>query len=88
VAVPDDKRDQRCLDQPALERLVEVARNVERHFGRHQDIEWAIARDSEGELFVVQTRPVTAVAKKAEKPKAQSAMSLIMSTFGAGPPKD
>jgi hypothetical protein len=27
---------------------------------------------------------VTAVAKKPPKPKAESAMSLIMSTFGAG----
>jgi pyruvate, water dikinase len=88
VAVPDDQRERRCLDQPALERLVEVARSVERHFGCHQDIEWALARNSDGELFVVQTRPVTAVPKKTEKPKAQSAMSLIMSTFGAAPPKD
>jgi pyruvate,water dikinase len=86
VAVPDEKRERRCLDQSALERLVGVARNVERHFGSHQDIEWALARDSDDELFVVQTRPVTAVAKKqSEKPKAESALSLIMNTFGAGP---
>jgi pyruvate, water dikinase len=85
VAVPEERRDARCLESPALERLVEVARNVERHFGCHQDIEWALARDSEGELFVVQTRPVTAVAKKTDKPKAESALSLIMSTFGARP---
>ncbi|MGN6870815.1 MAG: PEP/pyruvate-binding domain-containing protein [Solirubrobacteraceae bacterium] len=88
VAVPEDKRDQRCLDQPALERLVQVARSVERHFGCHQDIEWALARNTDGELFVVQTRPVTAVAKKQEKPKAESALSLIMSTFGAAPRGD
>jgi pyruvate,water dikinase len=87
VAVPNERRDVRCLEPPALERLVDVARRVERHFGGHQDIEWALARDSEGELFVVQTRPVTAVPKKPEKP-AESAMSLIMSTFGAGPPKN
>jgi pyruvate,water dikinase len=88
VAVPEEKRERRCLDQSALERLVEVARNVERHFGSHQDIEWALARDADHGLFVVQTRPVTAVAKKAEKPKAESALSLIMSTFGAAPRGD
>jgi pyruvate,water dikinase len=88
VAVPDERREVRCLEHPALERLVDVARRIERHFGCHQDIEWAIARDSEGELFIVQTRPVTATGKKAEKPKAGSAMSLIMSTFGAGSPSD
>jgi pyruvate, water dikinase len=87
VDVPEEHRDARCLEPPALERLVDVARRVERHFGCHQDIEWALARDSDGELFVVQTRPVTAVAKKPDKPKAESALSLIMNTFGAGSPK-
>ncbi len=86
VAVPEERRDVRCLDQPALERLVEVGRRVERYFGSRQDIEWALARGGEHELFVVQARPVTAVPKKAEKPKPQSAMSLIMNTFGAAPP--
>jgi len=88
VAVPEEKRERRCLDQPALERLVEVARNVERHFGSHQDIEWALARGDENDLFVVQTRPVTAVSKKPQKSKPESAMSLIMSTFGAAPRSD
>ena len=37
---------------------------------------------------MVQTRPVTGMPKKLDTPKPQSAMSLIMSTFGAGPPKD
>jgi len=36
---------------------------------------------------VVQARPVTALPKKQDKPKPASAMSLIMSTFGAGPHK-
>ena len=52
--------------------------------GRHQDIEWALARGDPEALFVVQARPVTAVPRSATEPKAQSAMSLIMSTFGAG----
>ena len=47
----------------------------------------ALARGEDPELFVVQARPVTAVAKKQGKAKAESAMSLIMSTFGARPPK-
>ncbi len=90
VDVAPEQRDVRCLDENALARLVEVARSVERHFGCHQDIEWALARapQPEGELFVVQTRPVTGLAKKTDKPKSESAMSLIMSTFGAAPPKD
>lgn len=88
VEVPDEQRAARCLDGPALEQLVAMARRVERYFGSHQDIEWAFARDDPEGLFVVQTRPVTGIAQKPDKPKAQSAMSLIMSTFGATPPKD
>jgi pyruvate, water dikinase len=87
VSVPAERRDAPCLDQPAVERLVEVGKRVDRYFGSRQDIEWAIARGEDHDLFVVQTRPVTAVPKKAEQPKAQSAMSLIMSTFGAAPPR-
>jgi pyruvate,water dikinase len=86
VPVPDDRREQRCLDQTALGELVDLARRIERYFGAHQDVEWALARG--GELSVVQTRPVTGMPPKSQAPKPQSAMSLIMSTFGAGPPKD
>jgi pyruvate,water dikinase len=85
VAVAADRRELRCLEQPALERLVEVARRIERHFGCHQDIEWALARGGEHELFLLQARPVTAVSKQPAKSKPTSAMSLIMSTFGAAP---
>ncbi len=88
VAVDGDRQDERCLEHADLERLVDVARRIERYFGCHQDIEWVLPRGETAHVFIVQTRPVTAVAKKPEKPKPASAMSLIMSTFGAGPPKD
>ena len=88
VAVPGDRAQRACLEAPALVRLVEVAKRVERHFASRLDVEWAIARGGEAELFVVQTRPVTGLPTKPDKAKPQSAMSLIMSTFGAAPPKD
>jgi len=59
-----------------------VARRVERHFGSHQDIEWAIAR-GQGDVYIVQSRPVTAMAKKAEQSQPASAIDLVMSKFGA-----
>jgi pyruvate, water dikinase len=83
--VPAERREVACLDAAALEALVEVAGRIERYFGSHQDVEWAIARD--GELFVVQSRPVTAVHKPAGTPAA-SAMALVMSAFGVGEKKD
>ena len=84
--VPVERRDVACLDSDALASLVELGRRVERHFGGHQDVEWAIARGSTAPdgLFAVQARPVTAIARpKAPAPPA-SAMALVMSTFGAG----
>ena len=86
VDVPEERRDIGCLDPPALDALVDVGRRVERHFGSHQDIEWAIARESElpAGLFVVQSRPVTALPRREQAPKPVSAISLVMSRFGAG----
>ena len=92
VEVPAERRDIACLDHGRLTQLVAVAKRVDGYFGSRQDIEWALARtDDDGDghgLFIVQARPVTGLAKKPEEPKPASAMSLIMSMFGAVPPKD
>jgi pyruvate,water dikinase len=80
VDVPEDRQRVACLDGDGMAALVDVAKRVERYFGSRQDIEWAMERG--GELFVVQSRPVTGLAKP-EKHASTSAMSLIMSTFGA-----
>jgi len=57
---------------------------VERHFGGHQDVEWAIARDGAlpESLVVLQARPVTSPRRLAATPSG-SAMSLVLGTFGA-----
>jgi pyruvate,water dikinase len=81
VAVDDDRRRERCLDQPALTALVELGRRVEGHFGSPQDVEWAV--DAQGELFVLQSRPVTGLPDRSDAPRPSSAMALVMGTFGA-----
>jgi pyruvate,water dikinase len=88
VAVEPERAGAPTLDDDRLRHLAEVARGIERTAGCQQDLEWAIARtgDFPGNLYVLQARPVTATGKAArpEGPKGVSAMSLIMSTFGAG----
>jgi pyruvate,water dikinase len=86
--VPADRQDVPCLDEGRLGELVEMSRRVERHFGGHQDIEWAIARrpgtEELGDLFILQSRPVTAKPRKADAAASPgSAMDRVWSTFGA-----
>ena len=82
VDVPGERRDAACLDEAAIAELVDVGKRVERYFGSRQDIEWAIAR-GDGELFIVQSRPVTGAPLKKQETRPTSAISLVMSTFGA-----
>ena len=89
VDVPDERRTEACLHEQHLTALVDLARRVERHYGSHQDVEWALARGRRlpDALAVLQARPVTAVPERAPK-LSGSALSLVLSTFGAPPPKD
>jgi pyruvate,water dikinase len=82
VDVPEDRRNEPCLDRHTLAALVATAKRVEKHFGSPQDIEWAF--DHDGELFILQSRPVTGLANKQPTPApATSAMSMIFNKFGA-----
>lgn len=89
VEVPDDRRTDACLQEEHLTALVDLARRVERHYGSHQDVEWALARGRPlpNALAVLQARPVTAVPERAPK-LSGSALALVLGTFGGGPPKE
>jgi pyruvate,water dikinase len=76
--VAPDRVDIACLDAAAIAELVVAARAIERHFGAPQDIEWAFAA---GELFMLQSRPVTVIRERALEPA--SAIALVMKAFGA-----
>lgn len=86
IAVPAERRAEPCLDPPALDALVDLAGRIERYFGSHQDVEWVIAKGQElpASLFVVQSRPVTALPRREPAPAGGSAMALVMGMFGAG----
>ncbi len=61
VEVPVDKQEQPCISDDEILRLAEMAKRIEQHYGKAQDIEWAIDRDLAfpGNLFIVQSRPET-----------------------------
>jgi len=81
IEVPADRRDAACLDDDRLAELVALAKRIERHFGSHQDVEWAIERGT-GRFYTLQARPVT--AERDAPAVSGSAISLVMDAFGAG----
>ncbi|MBD2071279.1 phosphoenolpyruvate synthase [Leptolyngbya sp. FACHB-671] len=52
---------QPVLTDEQVRAIANLARQVEAHFGRPQDIEWAI--DPSGKLYLLQARPITALAQ-------------------------
>jgi pyruvate, water dikinase len=83
VETPDHLRREACLTDAELAELKEIARKVERHYGRPQDIEWAIDRD--GKIFLLQSRPETVWSSKEAIPVARPAenpLTHVMNIFG------
>ncbi|WAT17754.1 phosphoenolpyruvate synthase [Aurantiacibacter sp. MUD11] len=83
----DDVRSAPCLTDDELMALREVGRRIERHYGKPQDIEWAL--DQDGKVLLLQSRPETVWAMKdAEaKPVKQvegKAYNHVMTIFGGG----
>jgi pyruvate,water dikinase len=74
--------DRPCLTDEELQALRDVGRKIERHYGRPQDIEWAI--DKYGHLLLLQSRPETVWSAKDTAPVAasQDAMKHVMNIFG------
>ncbi|MGB9887466.1 MAG: PEP/pyruvate-binding domain-containing protein [Moorellales bacterium] len=68
--VPADKANQPCLEEREVIELAKVARQVEKHYGCPQDIEWCVCEDRvfPHNVFLVQCRPETVWSKKAQGP--------------------
>jgi pyruvate,water dikinase len=84
IAVGDEQRRKPCINDAELQSLREIARKVERHYGRAQDIEWAVDR-ARGEIFLLQSRPETVWSMRDAIPVARAAdnPSLhVMAIFG------
>jgi pyruvate,water dikinase len=78
--------NQPCLTDDQLMALREIGRKVERHYGKPQDIEWAL--DEGGKVFLLQSRPETVWSAKDAaapvKPVEANPLAHVMSIFGGG----
>jgi pyruvate,water dikinase len=71
--VPSEKQSQPCINDDEIQKLAGLAKRIEQHYGKPQDIEWAIDKDISypDNIFIVQSRPETVFSAKAEQPLAR-----------------
>jgi pyruvate,water dikinase len=84
VPTADERRNEPCLSDDELQALRAVGRRIEKHYGRPQDIEWAIERGTNA-LLLLQSRPETVWAARDAAPVARPAADPrvhVMSIFG------
>lgn len=83
VETPEHLRRVSCLSDEEIAALRDIARRVERHYGRPQDIEWAV--DHSGEILLLQSRPETVWSARDRAPVAKPAenpLQHVMKIFG------
>ncbi len=66
--IVEDKRGAQILKDEEILGLAEIAKKLEGHYNKPQDIEWAIEG---GKIYVVQTRPITTIKKIREEIKIE-----------------
>ncbi len=72
--LPEDFRLAPCLGEVEIKTLVNCGFILEEHFGKPQDVEWAM--DKGGRIFIVQSRPLNAdIGTKREDARPEDAWS-------------
>jgi pyruvate,water dikinase len=93
--VPPNRQETSCVTDQEIQKLSELAKRIDQHYGKPQDIEWAIDRDMKfpENVFIVQSRPETVWGAKAAavpaieeaKPPVQPAeMKVVVKGLAAG----
>jgi pyruvate, water dikinase len=91
--VPEDKQKLQCVSDEEVLKLAELAKRIERHYGKAMDIEWAIDQDLPfpGNIFIVQARPETVwgskivgESEKTEEGKGDEQLKVVVRGISAG----
>jgi pyruvate,water dikinase len=72
--LPEEQQERQVLDKLEIASLANQALRIEEHYKWPQDIEWAM---EEGELYIVQSRPVTTIDKEMKKVELREAKVLL-----------
>ncbi len=81
VKLNEGKSKSQVLTNYEIKRLAQHARQLEEHYKKPQDIEFAIAGN---EIFIVQSRPITTISKE-KKDSEEIEGDILVSGLGASP---
>lgn len=72
--VPPEKREVACLSDQEILELARIGKNIEKHYGVAQDVEWAIDEDLifPHNIIILQTRQESIWTKKTKEPVASA----------------
>jgi len=68
VDVPEEMREAQKISDSQILELAKLGKEIEAHYGRPQDIEWAVSGNM---VYIVQSRAVTTAGPEPDKPKAE-----------------
>jgi len=78
-----DATKMQVLKDHEIKRVADLSMKLEEHYGKPQDSEFAI---ESGEIFIVQTRPITTVGKRIDKKEEQKIEGKVVLTGLAASP--
>ena len=89
IEVPFERQDVQSLIDDEITELAWMGKQIEKHYGRPMDIEWAVDKDlpAGGNIFILQARPETVWSVRSQGAvtgAAGSAMDYILSGMLAG----
>ncbi len=82
VELDAEKARQRVLSDGEIEKLVNLGEAIEEHYGKPQDVEWAIEG---GSIYIVQSRPITTIKGKTETAETVEEGRVLVKGLGASP---
>ena len=90
--IPEAEQKLVCVTDTEIMKLTELAKRIEKHYGKPMDIEWAIDQDLAfpENMMLVQARPETIFGTKnlegtkMDETKAQEALKIVVRGISAG----
>ena len=82
VELREERSKYSTLKEHEIIKLADFANRLEEHYGKPQDIEFAIEND---EIYIVQTRPITTMEKRIEHKDEKIEGEIILTGLGASP---